>query len=82
MAELKPVPDDEPKAENNGARKPRQTRQIDGVEAKLEGVESVMNNAFQASGAALLLAIVALGLAVFLLFKLRALPKAAVPRAK
>jgi hypothetical protein len=57
------------------ARKPSE---IDGLRARLEGVEPVVNNAFQASGAALLLAILALALGVFLVFKVRGLTPAAV----
>lgn len=72
-------PDGEPASNGARSRKQGPTR-IDAVNAKVEGIESVLNNAFQASGAALLLAIVALGLAIFLLFRVRGLaPKAVRP---
>lgn len=67
-----------PKASTNGNAR-RKPRQIDAVAAEVEGLHGVANNAFNASGAALLLAIVALGLAIFLLFRVRAF-KAVTPK--
>jgi hypothetical protein len=67
-------PDAKPNdAASNSAGGPRKPRQIDAVEAKLEGVEAILNSAFHASGAALLLSLAAMALAVFLLFRVRGL---------
>lgn len=70
--------------ETTNGRKPKATRssssarssrkpgdELAGLRARLEGIEPVVNNAFQASGAALLFAILALALGVFLLLKVR-----------
>lgn len=60
-------PDDD--TATNGAKARPRVRKIDAIESELEGLHKVSNNAFNASGAALLLAILALGLAVFLLVR-------------